>query len=440
MDAQDGERPVVNEYKLSEDCELRLEVGNKEIVVELLEGMAEVFGTALTLHKRYTLPPSFRAAIFTYKGAIVEVVGKTESAYIAQQTPMVFYLNVHAALTMMREKAREDLANDPNSLAHGPRLLVTGPVDVGKTTLCRILCNYAVREGYFPTFVDLDIGQRAISVPGSIGALTVEKPTDIVDGFDRKPAYVYNFGAVTPSANHVLYNFLVKELAMVVKKKAKGMKMFNIGGVIVNTCGWIKDGGYDSIINAAEAFEPDVIIVLDHERLYNQLVQELPSFVKIVHLPKSGGVEPRSREVRSQARHAATYRNFYGTKSCPYFPHSFEISYGKPTDEQELLLAKVGVEQLPESCLPKGMKVEDHRMTVVPVPISSEIANRLLALMPPDCTAIDQSLLKKPCLGYIAVTGVDTAKKIITVLSPQPYPLPSKVALVTDVMYHDDNL
>ena len=58
------------------------------------------------------------------------------------------------------------------------------------------------------------------------------------------------------------------------------------------------------------------------------------------------------------------YRNFYGTKSCPYFPHSFEISYGKPADEQELLLAKVGVEQLPESCLPKGMKVEDHRMTV----------------------------------------------------------------------------
>jgi hypothetical protein len=58
------------------------------------------------------------------------------------------------------------------------------------------------------------------------------------------------------------------------------------------------------------------------------------------------------------------YRNFYGTKSYPYFPHSFEISYGKPVDEQELLLAKVGVEQLPESCLPKGMKVEDHRMTV----------------------------------------------------------------------------
>jgi hypothetical protein len=35
----------------------------------------------------------------------------------------------------------------------------------------------------------------------------------------------------------------VKELAAAVKKKAKGMRMFNVGGVIVNTCGWIKDGG-----------------------------------------------------------------------------------------------------------------------------------------------------------------------------------------------------
>jgi len=89
MDAQDGEKPVVNEYRLTEDSELRLEVWNKEVVIELLEGTAEMFGTALTLHKRYTLPPGFRTAIFTYKGALVEVVGKTESAYIAQQTPMV---------------------------------------------------------------------------------------------------------------------------------------------------------------------------------------------------------------------------------------------------------------------------------------------------------------------------------------------------------------
>ena len=34
-----------------------------------------------------------------------------------------------------------------------------GPVDVGKSTLCQLLLNYAVRTGRRPVFVDLDIGQ-----------------------------------------------------------------------------------------------------------------------------------------------------------------------------------------------------------------------------------------------------------------------------------------
>ena len=39
------------------------------------------------------------------------------------------------------------------------RIMLVGPTDVGKTTVCRILCNYAVRQGRAPIFVDLDVGQ-----------------------------------------------------------------------------------------------------------------------------------------------------------------------------------------------------------------------------------------------------------------------------------------
>ena len=39
-------------------------------------------------------------------------------------------------------------------------------------------------------------------------------------------------------------------------------------GVIINTCGWIKGLGYDVIKHAAQAFEVDMIIVLDEDRLY----------------------------------------------------------------------------------------------------------------------------------------------------------------------------
>ena len=72
------------------------------------------------------------------------------------------YLNVHAALEQDRRKAETENKR-------GPIALVVGPMDVGKSTFCRLLLNYAVRMGRRPIFVDLDVGQGQISVPGTIG-------------------------------------------------------------------------------------------------------------------------------------------------------------------------------------------------------------------------------------------------------------------------------
>jgi hypothetical protein len=55
--------PVVKEYQLEVDKELRLKVGREEVLLELLSGTAEVFGTPLSLHKRYTLPRGSRKTI-----------------------------------------------------------------------------------------------------------------------------------------------------------------------------------------------------------------------------------------------------------------------------------------------------------------------------------------------------------------------------------------
>jgi hypothetical protein len=37
-----------------------------------------------------------------------------------------------------------------------------GPTDSGKSTLCRLLCNWAVRGGAKPMFVDLDVGKAHV--------------------------------------------------------------------------------------------------------------------------------------------------------------------------------------------------------------------------------------------------------------------------------------
>lgn len=74
----------------------------------------------------------------------------------------MFYLNCHACLEQLRIKAEADSGR-------GPVTLVVGPVDVGKTTVTKILLNYAARMGRRPIYVDLDVGQGGISIPGTIG-------------------------------------------------------------------------------------------------------------------------------------------------------------------------------------------------------------------------------------------------------------------------------
>lgn len=70
-----------------------------------------------------------------------------------QQFLQIQYLNVHSAIEQMRMKAEERESK-------GPSVLVVGGCDVGKSTLCRILINYAVRLGHRPIFVDL--GENAL--------------------------------------------------------------------------------------------------------------------------------------------------------------------------------------------------------------------------------------------------------------------------------------
>lgn len=76
----------------------------------------------------------------------------------------MFYLNCHACLEQLRIKAETDSGR-------GPVTLVVGPTDVGKSTVTRILLNYAARMLRRPIYVDLDVGQGQISIPGTIGKM-----------------------------------------------------------------------------------------------------------------------------------------------------------------------------------------------------------------------------------------------------------------------------
>ena len=77
---------------------------------------------------------------------------------------MAAYANVHIALEQMRVRALRAIHGSPapedehNAKTEPPRVLVLGPENSGKTTVCKILTNYAVRSGqdWSPMLINVD--------------------------------------------------------------------------------------------------------------------------------------------------------------------------------------------------------------------------------------------------------------------------------------------
>ncbi|GLH13385.1 hypothetical protein R5R35_007426 [Gryllus longicercus] len=421
----DDKTPTNQEFKLEPDSELRFEVEskNEKVTLELKSGVAEVFGTELVKGKLYTFTTGAKIAVFTWRGCVVELKGKVDVSYVAKETPQVMYLNAHACLEKLREKAGEE-----NS--RGPITMVVGPTDVGKSTLCRLLLNYAVRMGRRPVFVDLDVGQGQISIPGTIGALLVERPASVEEGFSQQAPLVYHFGHKAPNGNLTLYNILVTRLAEEVQERMQANRRANASGVMINTCGWVKGDGYKHLTHVAQAFEVDVIIVLDQERLYNELVRDMPAFVKVVFLPKNGGVVERSSGARAEARDARVREYFYGMRS-PLYPHSFDVRFN------ETKIYKIGAPSLPDSCMPLGMKAEDNHTKLVAVSAGTNLLHHVLAVS--FAASTEDDVIRSNVAGFICVTNVDMERQTMTVLCPQPRPLPKTLLLLSDIQFMDSH-
>lgn len=267
------------EYTLSAESELRFEVEDEPVICKVKKGFAEMFGTEMMREHKYRFGNGSKVAVFTYHGCVVELFGKPDVAYTSKETPMTFYVNLSKYLDDLRVTAQE-------KDRRGPTIMVVGPSDCGKSTLCRILLNYAVRMGRTPVFVDLDPGQGCIGIAATLGAITVERPADIEDGYSLVAPIVYHFGHTSPEGNITLYNSVVKSLSKSVDLKLETDKKVKHSGVVINTCGWVKSHGYQAIVKASQDFKVDIIAVLDQERLYNELYRDVGKSVKVCPIRK----------------------------------------------------------------------------------------------------------------------------------------------------------
>ncbi|GFR04134.1 protein CLP1 homolog [Trichonephila clavata] len=403
-------------YDLEIENELRIIVGEvtTAVKIKLVSGLAEIFGAEMELNKTYTFRTNASVAIFTWYGCSIKVTGNPQSVNVFTDTHMILNLHLHAALEKWRVKAE-------NEDTKGPITLIVGPKDVGKSTLCRFLLNYAVRSGRCPLYIDLDVGQNSISVPGTIGIVNIRNPGNIIAGFEDEANRVFHFGYKSPGHNITLYSLLLKKLGQTLPSGLRQTsRNTRYSGVIINTCGWIRGFGYDAITLAAMAFEIDVLCVLHEERLYLQLLKDMPSCVKVVYIPKMDGAIERSQTVRSESRDARVREYFYGPTN-ELQPFTFDVKYS------EIQVFRVIARPLREEVECMTNVTLDYT-SLVPVPLDHNLIDQVLALSSAD--TVQKDLILTHAFGFICITGINKAENVITVLSPQPGPLPKKILLI----------
>lgn len=160
---------------------------------------------------------------------------------------MVEYANVHFALETMRQEAKATGKD-------GPRVLILGPDNAGKTSLAKILTAYATKVGRQPIVVNLDPSEGMLSVPGTLTATAFRTMIDIEEGWGSSPMsgpspipvklpLVYFYPMQSPlDAEGSVYRPIVSRLALSVTGRMAEDEDAREAGIIVDTPGILGQG------------------------------------------------------------------------------------------------------------------------------------------------------------------------------------------------------
>ncbi|CAA0406428.1 unnamed protein product [Arabidopsis thaliana] len=409
--------PQIRRVKLEKQSELRIELQpTSPLRLRLLDGKAEIFGYELPHEVWITFPPLMTFAVFTWYGATIEIDGITGNEYISY------------AYGELSWTAQLSTSIKTSCYFLNKRFCIfTGDIDSGKSTLAKMLLNWAVKDGWKTTFVDLNVGQSSITIPGTIAAAPIKMLVDPVEGFPLDKALIHYFGLTNPSVNLRLYRTLVEELARELKEEFSANAESRASGMVIDTMGFIVREGYALLLHAIRTFNASLVIVVGQEE---KLVYDLKKNLKfkknlqVLNLEKSEGVFSRSSDFRKTLRNSNIQNYFYGVTN--------DLTvYTKTVKFSDVQVYRIGDFRVSGSTSAHQRGNDPLKITLVT--IDEHLVNKVLAIsyaIKPD------QIISSIVAGFVCIKNVDISEERITYVSPSAAELPSKILILGTLTWH----
>ncbi|MGI0049360.1 MAG: Clp1/GlmU family protein, partial [Nitrososphaera sp.] len=141
------------------------------------------------------------------------------------------------------------IAQQVSALEGRKKIMLAGDTDTGKSTLSAYLANVAFEHNLTPCIVDGDIGQGDLAPPASVGVAALSmQVTDLRD----VSASMFEFVGNTSPAG--FERLVAKKLRSLLERAGP------LGDIrIVNTDGYVRNGGISYKLMIAGELQPDVI-------------------------------------------------------------------------------------------------------------------------------------------------------------------------------------
>ncbi|ATZ55803.1 Bcclp1 [Botrytis cinerea B05.10] len=413
-----------NIHELQANSEWRFEVAiGSSIEVKVLSGTAEIFGTELAVNHTYTFHGT-KSSIYTWHGCRLEVNGPCEE-YTAEETPMISYINTHFALENLRSDAKK-------AGQDGPRVLIVGPNNTGKTSLAKLLTAYAVRMGRQPIVVNTDSREGMLSIPGSLTAAAFKSIVDVEEGWGSsstsgpspvpvKLPLCYYYGLPSPEDNVKLFKPVVTRLALAATSRLQDDAVCRETGMIIDTPGVISQGkgGYDLISHIVSEFAVNIILVLGSERLHSEMLRRFSTHktdngeaITLVRLDKSGGCVDRDDAFMQQMREATIKEYFFGDAKRTLSPHTQVVNF------DELSIYKVKEAHSMQSAFLPGGEEEVEPTQYEKVEPTPSMLHCIFAVMHASTRDSQDTIRDASVMGFVYVAEVDEKKKRMKILAP----------------------